>query len=114
MSDKELYSEVLGVLLALGTDYTSRLPKELVDFLVKECDTYKIPTINKNKRIEEQNVSADCRAFLTMFKLKYWCETQEERNELLNLLQANKNRLMEKLESATSTSEFMQILKNKK
>ena len=114
MSKKELYSEVLGVLLALGTDYTSRLPKELLDFLVEKCDTYKIPTIDKNKRIEEQNVGADCRAFLTMLKLKYWCKTQEERNELLNLLQTNENKLMEKLESATSTREFMQILGNKK
>ena len=94
---KEIYSEVLGVLLALGNKYVKKLPSTMMPYLMKNCNFDSIPVIDKNKRIEEQNISEDARIFLTMLKLKYWCDSEEEKNELIKLLKENERQYQEDL-----------------
>lgn len=88
--DKKILAEVLAVLLALGNNYINKLPKPLVEYIIKNADTQKMPKIDGAKRIEEHdNISKDARIILTMFKINYWCDTTYERQEIIKKIKAN-------------------------
>lgn len=92
MENQKVNAEILGVLMALGNKYVSKLPESVMEYLTQNCDMNSIPLIDKNKRIEEQNISKDARIFLTMLKLKYWCKSEEEKDILLTLLNENEKK----------------------
>ena len=96
-SSNEVYSEVLGVLLALGNKYVGKLPLDLMQFLIENSTNATIPVIDRNKGIEEQDISEEARIFLTMLKMKYWCETEDEKNEILNTLKENEKMYQDEL-----------------
>ena len=97
MNSNKVNAEVLSVLLALGDKYINKLPSTVMQYLIQNSDKNLMPRIDANKRIEEQNISKDARAFLTMLKLKYWCKSEEEKNELLNLLDMNEKKQQEEM-----------------
>ncbi len=88
---KLMYSEVLGVLITLSDHYINKLPEDLMELIIENSDSNYLPVIAECKRIEEQNISKSARAFLTMLKLKYWCETEDEKKELLKILKTNED-----------------------
>ena len=92
MNNPKVNGEIMGVLTALGNTYINKIPPQIMKYLTENCDMENIPNIDLNKRIEEQNISKDARVFLTMLKLNYWCNTEEEKNSLINLLNENENR----------------------
>ena len=53
---RETYSEVVGVLLALGNKYIKKLPSTMMPYLMENCNSSNIPKIDRNKRLEEQNI----------------------------------------------------------
>lgn len=92
MNNEKVNSEVLCVLMALGDTYVNKIPSQVMQYLIKNSKKDYIPEIDKNKRIEEQNISKEARVFLTMLKLKYWCKTEEEKEVLLNILNENEKK----------------------
>ncbi len=92
MNNEKVNSEVLCVLMALGDTYVNKIPSQVMQYLIKNSKKDYIPEIDKNKRIEEQNISKEARIFLTMLKLKYWCKTEEEKEVLLNILNENEKK----------------------
>ena len=92
MNSAKVNGEIMGVLTALGNTYINRIPSQIMKYLTENCDMQNIPYIDINKRIEEQNISKDARVFLTMLKLKYWCESEEEKEKLISLLNENEKR----------------------
>ena len=97
MNNQKLNAEILGVLMALGYNYISKIPENIIQYLIKNCDVYKIPPIDINQRIEEQNVSDEARAFIIMLKLKYWCKTEKEKEDLIKVLSENEKKYQEEL-----------------
>ncbi len=95
MENIKVNTEVLGVLMALGDKYINKIPSSIMQYLLQNSDSNSIPLIDANKRIEEQKVSKEARTFLTMLKLKYWCDSEEEKNNLLNLLNENEKKQIE-------------------
>ena len=90
-------TEVLAVLMALGDKYISKIPTQVMQYITDNSDAEQMPYIDPNKRIEEQNISKDARAFLTMLKLKYWCKSEEEKENLLKLLDINEKKQQEEI-----------------
>ena len=88
-NNNKVNAEILGVLMALGDKYINKLPSSVMQYLIQNSDKNLIPNIDKNKRIEEQNISKDARIFLTMLKLKYWCVSEDDNEHLLKLLGMN-------------------------
>lgn len=97
MNNNKVNAEVLSVLLALGDKYINKLPSTVMQYLIQNSDKNLMPNIDANKRIEEQNISKDARAFLTMLKLKYWCKSEDEKKELLSLLGTNEKKQQEEM-----------------
>ena len=88
---RNTYTEVLGVLLALGNKYVEKIPSKIMDFLMENCDFNNIPKIDRNIEIQNQNISEDSKIFLIMLKLKYWCNSEDEKLEIYRILKENEN-----------------------
>lgn len=95
---KLIYSEVLGVLLALGNTYMEKTPSHIVNFLRKNCDYSRIPDIDSSTRLENQNISEDSKTFIMLLKYTYWCESDAERTEMYKLMKNNEIKKQKELE----------------
>lgn len=90
-SEERTSSEIIAILKVLGVDYISKIPLNVLELLYKTADINNLPYIDPDKGIDEQDISEDARAFLAMLKLKYWCKTEEEKQELMRVIQANES-----------------------
>lgn len=94
---KKAYSEVYEILKMVDKEYFDRIPKKFVEFLEREKDNNYIPNINENIPLEEQKLLNDTINILAMIKLDYWCSSEEERSELLKLLNENEKKHRENI-----------------
>lgn len=108
-----IYSEVYAILVALGEGYIDRIPSEMLDFIRKGQDANYTPDIDESKPLNKQNIQKETLATIAMLELNYWCNTDEEKAELLHLLEINEQKIKEVLESATCTRELLKLLKKK-
>ena len=107
---KRIYSEVNSVLNMLGEEYIQKLPKNLYD-LVKsnQLEGYN-PTYIKEKDLSEQNIQKESLSMIALFHLNYWCETEQEKQELKKLLSNNEEKYKKELEEKYS---YDNLFKNK-
>lgn len=89
MNQKQVYSEVYTVLSSLGDEYIQRTPKRIWDKINTERDLNYSFYVDENIPLTEQNLSSEAIAMLAALKLDYWCDSQEEKEELELLLKAN-------------------------
>lgn len=94
---KKAYSEVYEILKMVDKEYFDKIPKKFVEFLEREKDNNYIPNINENIPLEEQKLLNDTINILAMIKLDYWCSSEEEKSELLKLLNGNEKKYKEKI-----------------
>ncbi len=89
---KEMYSEVYGILEALGEKYINKLPKDLYELIKSSKSSsyspkYNIDILSQDKTIKRESIS-----MLALFHLNYWCETEEEKQELKELFKKNEEK----------------------
>lgn len=94
---KKAYSEVYEILKLVDKEYFDKIPKKFVEFLEREKDNNYIPNINENISLEEQKLLNDTINILAMIKLDYWCSSEEEKSELLKLLNENEKKHRENI-----------------
>lgn len=94
---KKAYSEVYEILKMVDKEYFDRIPKKFVEFLEREKYNNYIPNINENIPLEEQKLLNDTINILAMIKLDYWCSSEEEKSELLKLLNENEKKHRENI-----------------
>lgn len=94
---KEIYSEVYEILILLGDRFINELPNELFELIKKEkLDSYN-PIYDLNTSLEEQNIKKESIAMIALFYLNYWCESEEEKNELKKKFQENEDKYQKEL-----------------
>lgn len=94
---KKAYSAVYEILKLVDKEYFDKIPKKFVEFLEREKDNNYIPNINENIPLEEQKLLNDTINILAMIKLDYWCSSEEEKSELLKLLNENEKTYQENI-----------------
>jgi len=107
-------SEVYAVVLAMGKEYQIRIPDDVWMTIKEKSDEKYTPFIDENKELKDQNISHDAITFIAMLRRDYWCESEEERQDLIKFFQENEERFNKKLISSTSTKELLRLLKNNK
>ena len=83
MDKEKVNAEVLGVLMASGDAIMCRIPAAIIEYLNSNCDKEQIPHFDPNKTIEEYELSKDARTFLTILKLQYLIDSDEEKKEYI-------------------------------
>lgn len=106
IDSKVINAELLGVLIALGNNYIKKLPSNMIDYLRDNCDVNKIPIIDKNIGIEDQNISEETRMILIAIKLKYWCSSEAERKDIFRKMKMAEGEYKNKIEKQYSKDEF--------
>lgn len=93
---KKAYSEVSEILKYIDNELVNKIPKEIINVIENEKDKEYNATINPNIPLEEQNLLPETISILAMLKLDYWCESKEEKDELLSILNKNELEFSEK------------------
>ncbi len=92
------YSEVCTILNMLEDEYKERVPKNVIDFFEEERDKEYNPIIDVNIPLEKQNLRRKTIVLLAILNLNYWCDSEEEKQEILDSFAKNEElkRLKEK------------------
>lgn len=92
------YSEVCTILNMLEDEYKERVPKNVIDFFEEERDKEYNLIIDVNIPLEKQNLKRKTIVLLAILNLNYWCDSEEEKQEILDSFAKNEElkRLKEK------------------
>lgn len=93
---KDAYVEVLSIIDLLEENQKNKIPKNLKDFFEDNKNQNYQANIVPDIPLEEQDLLQETIDILAMLKLNYWC-TNEEKEELLDLLNENEKKYQEEL-----------------
>lgn len=77
------YAEVDKILSFMEIRYVEKIPKKMREMFKNEKLQGFEPNIDKNVPLEEQKLERKTLAILAMLNLNYWCENEEEKQELI-------------------------------
>lgn len=80
------YAEVDEILDLLDNEFTEKVPTKIREFIKQNKDTEHIPNIDPNASLADQDLKKETISFLTLLQLNYWCESEEEKQEILREL----------------------------
>ena len=103
---KEMYSEIYSILGLMEEKYVEKIPENLYN-LIKDnrIESYN-PVYNPSESLINQNIKKETATMLVLLKLNYWCDSEEEKNEIRELLKKN-SREQERIMRAKYSSENM-------
>lgn len=107
----KVYSEVYQVLNVLGNEYISRLPKSLYNMLEEKRDITYNPQYNMGITLNRQNINKESLNILALMHYNYWCNDENEKIELQNILKNNEELHEENLRKKYNPED---LFKNKK
>lgn len=97
MNNQIAYAEVDAILELLEEDYKKRVPNKIRDFFKEEKAEDYNPKIDVQKSLLEQNLQRETFVLLTILELNYWCNSEEEKKELLKELNENEEQAKKEL-----------------
>ena len=89
---QEIYSEVYSILNLLGESYIKKLPVSLFNMIKEEKRQDYNPKYNSKINLEQQNMKRETLSMIALFHLNYWCNSDEEKNELKTLFKTNEEK----------------------
>lgn len=90
------YSEVYSYLETLGYDYVNRIPEEEYSKIIKYRNKDFYPKYSISDFTNKLSKEAQC--LIIAFHLKYWCNTKEEKNRIIKILNDNEEKIIKKYE----------------
>lgn len=92
VSTQEMYSEVYSILNLLGKNYIAKLPKSLFTIIKEEKSSTYNPQYSENQSLIEQNIKRESLSMIALFHLNYWCNSDEEKEQLKQLFKSNEEK----------------------
>lgn len=83
------YAEVDKILSFMESKYVEKIPTKMREMFKNEKLKEYIPNINPNIPLDEQNLQRKTLSILAMLNLNYWCESEQEKQELIALYAEN-------------------------
>ena len=94
---KEIYSEVYSVLKILGKKYIDKIPNSLYNMIQdNKLETYN-PTYTLETDLNEQNIKRESISMIALMHLNYWCNSENEKNELKKIFKENDGKYKERI-----------------
>lgn len=82
-------AEVLDVLDNMEPLYVEKIPQSFIKFLKENASSDYQNHITLNKPLEDQNLNSKTLSILAVINLKYWVESEEHKQELINQYREN-------------------------
>lgn len=89
---QEMYSEVYSILNLLGSSYITKLPKSLFKMIEEEKSSTYNPQYSEDQSLSEQNIKRESLFMIALFHLNYWCNSDEEKEQLKQLFKNNEEK----------------------
>ena len=86
---KIAYSEVYAILENMNPLYKNKIPEHVWKIIIEEMDKTYRPVIQLDVPLESQNLNTKTYTVLAALYIEYWCESDDERQELLKLYDNN-------------------------
>ena len=110
----KVFSEVDAFLDIIDEKYKNKIPIKLRNLFTENKDTNYNPVYHANIPIEKQNIKKETIAMLGLLHLNYWCETEDEKNELRNIFLDNQKKYEEKINKKYNLDDlFKNVSENK-
>lgn len=91
------YAEVEMILSFMEEIYVQKIPKKMRELFKNEKLQNYEPKINPQIPLDEQNLQKKTYAILAMLNLNYWCDDENEKQELIKLYVENDRKKEEEL-----------------
>ena len=91
-----VYAEVLDVLDNMETEYVEKIPKAFINYLKENSSREYKSHVTLDKPLEKQNLNSKTLSILAAINIKYWVESEEHKQELLNKYRENGKKQKEK------------------
>lgn len=91
------YAEVDTILSCMESQYVEKVPKKMRNLFKNEKLIGYEPKIDKNMPLDKQNLQRKTLSILAMLNLNYWCEDENEKQELIKEYAENDRRKEEEL-----------------
>lgn len=98
MDNMIAFAEIDEILNLLEDRYREKVPEKVRTFFKEEKMVDYVPTIDINTPLIQQNLKRETIVLLSILNLNYWCDTPEEKQEILNELSNNEKEKQELLE----------------
>lgn len=82
---KTAYSEIYEILNLIDNEHTNKIPIKVKELIINEKDNSFRPNILTNIPLEKQKLQKETFTILTILYLNYWCESESEKQEIINL-----------------------------
>ena len=106
--EKIAYKQVITILDNMEPEYKEKIPKKLVKlFEENSAENYEFH-LDLTRPLKEQELNSKTLALLAMLNLNYWCETEEEKQELIKHYTENERKYQEKLRKKYNTDNIFQ------
>ena len=96
--DSYAYAELLEILSFTNINLVNKIPKKLISLFQENASSVYEHHLNRSIPLEEQDISSETATLITLISLNYWCETEEEKNEIRKVLAKNEKIEKEELE----------------
>ena len=106
ITTKEMYSEVYGILKALGDKYIDKLPKTVLKVITESKEENYNPEYSMSIPLKEQDINRKSLAMIALFHYNYWCETEEERKKFKNMLETNEEKHQKEMKEKYSNDKI--------
>lgn len=94
---KIAYAEIDEILKLMEKEYYDRIPERVRNFFSEERDKDYKATIDVNIPLEEQKLQRKTKVLLGILDYNYWCDSEEEKKEILKQWEDNEKKVQEEL-----------------
>lgn len=82
---RKSYSEVYEILNLMDSIYLDKIPNKVIELINNERDKDFKTNISTDILLEKQKLQKETYTILTILYLNYWCESELEKEEIINL-----------------------------
>ena len=106
--EKIAYKQLITILNNMEPEYKEKIPKKLMKlFEENSAEDYEFH-LDLTRPLQEQELNSKTLALLAMLNLNYWCETEEEKQELIKRYTENERKYQEELRKKYNTDNIFQ------
>ena len=85
----DVYTEVYEIINHVEKKERNKIPKNVIDFIKEnKNDSYNF-RIDENRTFENQTLKRETLVFMALISLNYWCENDEEKEQLIKEFSEN-------------------------
>lgn len=97
INDIQAYAEVDYIINHMNKKYVDKVPQRMRDFFSSLKDPNHIVKINPYIPLQNQGLQRYTLEIIALLHLKYWCEDEERKQELYDIMLKNQRRLEEQM-----------------